>query len=552
MTKRDITSCYEKQIVNQTQRFLSWLDREPFSRTHGCFDRTFWCWKFTDFPGARFQEGIYALSYMFCNQLPDNCFTGNEKVLKWARAGMNFWRTLQYGDGSFDEAYPHEHSLAATAFTGFYIGEAFFLIKDFIPHNEEALLEETFQRAGDWLCANDEHHGFLSNHLAAAAAALNTIYRITGDEKYNRRSEYFLNKIYKRQSTEGWYEEYGGADPGYQTHCSFYLAWIWQNTKDKELLESLKRSMRFIKFFFHPNGTLGGEYGSRNTEFYFPAGFEILSSELPDAALIAGFMRDSIENQTAAGLSAMDTYNFLPMFNNYLFAAGHARDIDTAGSEMPCEKKHDTYFPDAGLYVKSNNSYYCVLGLSKGGVLKIYDRQKRQLIASDCGYWAELDTGKVASSQALQRSGLWEHKENTFNVKSDFKIVQRHIQTPPLFLGFRLFTLTLGRFRAAAYWLKNLLVHMLIHKSNKIPLELSRRVRFEENTILVDDHITMKGNIKVQTLKHGTKFATIHMGSSRYFQEQEIFVPQDDSNWADALSRDMNVDIARKIEFQSQ
>ena len=82
--------------------------------------------------------------------------------------------TLQRGDGSFDEAYPFEHSLAATAFTGFYVGEAFQLIGHELAATEPTpvLLLGTFARAGEWLCRNDDKHGVLSNHLAAAAAAL--------------------------------------------------------------------------------------------------------------------------------------------------------------------------------------------------------------------------------------------------------------------------------------------------------------------------------------------------------------------------------------------
>jgi len=41
-----------------------------------------------------------------------------------------------------------------------------------------------------------------------------------------------VQQIYDHQSREGWYEEYGGADPGYQTLCTFYLARLWQYTGD--------------------------------------------------------------------------------------------------------------------------------------------------------------------------------------------------------------------------------------------------------------------------------------------------------------------------------
>src|SRR5207253_7327847 len=101
------------------------------------------------------------------------------------------------------------------------------------------------------------------------AAALHVIHRITGDDRFERRAGHFQGRILAAQSREGWYEEYGGADPGYQTHATLYLARIWQQTRDVALLDSLRRSLAFLKHFIHPNGTLGGEHASRNTEFYF-------------------------------------------------------------------------------------------------------------------------------------------------------------------------------------------------------------------------------------------------------------------------------------------
>ena len=90
-------------------------------------------------------------------------------------------------------------------------------------------------RAGEWLIRNDETHGFLSNHLAAAAGALRHAYRQTNEARFAERSQYFLDRILGRQSEEGWYDEYGGADPGYQTHCSFYMARCWELTEDELL-----------------------------------------------------------------------------------------------------------------------------------------------------------------------------------------------------------------------------------------------------------------------------------------------------------------------------
>lgn len=525
-----VATVYRDCVLREVSRLLSWEDREPLSRTHGCLDRNFWGWKFVDFPGARFQEGVYALAHLYARPFEGNPYHGNIHVLDWVRAGFQWWLRIQYRNGAFDEAYPFEHSLAATAFTVFYIGEAYLLLHESLSVEERERIEAAIRRAGDWLCRNDETHGLLSNHLAAAAAALEVTTVIAGDVKYRERSHHFLRRIYMHQSPEGWYEEYGGADPGYQTHGTFYLARIWQSTRDAELLESLTRSVRFLTHFIHPNGTLGGEYGSRNTEFYFPAGFEILAPAIPEAAVIARFMRPAVTAQTVAGLSAMDAYNFLPMLNNYLFAAdavGEALTADAAPvPELPCRQEGMHLFPDAGLCVRCTTTYYAILGLSKGGVVKVYRRSDGALVASDCGYWGRTASGAAVSSQSLNRPAVWcSVTEDTFEVETDFVKVNQRVLNPWVFGAFRLFTLTLGRFPGPAYWVKAQLVKVLVRRRQAVPLRLKRTVRFETDGVHIDDELIRTGNVDLVELRRGAKFATIHMGSSRYFQRQELDPP---------------------------
>src|SRR5262249_27556211 len=156
--------------------------------------RLYWCWKFTDFPGARFQEGVFTLAHLYTTQLAENPLYQEPRVLRWIEAGLAFWRRLQRGDGSFAQAHPFEHSPAATACTGFYVGEACLRTRDALPDSEQTV--GSFARAGAWLCENDERHGVLSNHLAAAAVALHVIFRITGQARFERRSWHFVERIY--------------------------------------------------------------------------------------------------------------------------------------------------------------------------------------------------------------------------------------------------------------------------------------------------------------------------------------------------------------------
>ena len=150
MSTHHTKETYYAFVLREVERIVSWQDRESFSPTYGCFDRTYWGWKFTDFSGARFQEGVYSLAHLFHHEFPGNSLAGSARIFDWMLAGMGYWRRLQHSDGSFDEAYPHEHSLAATAFTLFYVGEAFLLVKDAIPVEQKQLLRHTMAKAGDW------------------------------------------------------------------------------------------------------------------------------------------------------------------------------------------------------------------------------------------------------------------------------------------------------------------------------------------------------------------------------------------------------------------
>ncbi|MFN4164149.1 MAG: hypothetical protein ACK4GK_06215 [Ferrovibrio sp.] len=512
---------YLDLVLAQMPRLLSRMDREPPSRTYGSFDRTHWGWKFTDFSGSRFQEALFALAWMYAGSSGDNPWRGSPLCLEWLRAGFRYWRGLQHADGSFDEAYPFERSLAATAFTGFYLGDALLRIAHDLPAEEYAATVEAIRHAGDWLCHNDEHHGVLSNHLAAAAAALAVAEKLTGEARFGRRSRYFVDRILARQSPEGWYEEYGGADFGYQTHGTFYLAYIWRSSQDERLLESLRRSVRFLAHFVHPNGTLGGEYGSRNTSFYFPAGFEILAPACPEAAAIAAFMRRSVSEQRAAGLAMMDAYNFCPLLNNYLFAHEVARELSDP-PPLPFTIEGRVTFPLAGLCVHVTEGYQAVFAPSKGGVLKIYDKRRATLAYSDCGYWGEVGAGGRISSQSFCLENPTQFEKDCCSVRTSFAYVNQRIMTPWLFMAFRLFSLTVGRHKAVALKLKAILVKALVSRRRQYPATLDRGVVFRADSVTIEDRIDASGSAAAIKLHVGSKFSTIHMGSARYYQPDEL------------------------------
>jgi hypothetical protein len=515
---------FAEAILSEAPRVLGLMDREEMSRTAGCCDRTYWAWKFVDFPGARFQEALCVLSFLYSTRLDGSPYHGNKRLLEWIGYGMRFWSAIQHRDGSFDEAYPFERSLAATAFTTFYVGEALGFVGEELPEGLRASVRQSMIRAGEWLVKNDETHGFLSNHLAAAAGALYHVYRFTGDEKFERRSRYFLRKITDRQSPEGWYDEYGGADPGYQTHGSFYLVRYWQLARDDQLAKSLVRSMSFLAHFIHPDGSLGGEYASRNTQTYYPAAFEMFSGQESTAHWISETMRPSIANRAAAGLESVDAYNYFPFLNNFVFAylACAQRGRTTVLPEEPSSGIGLVWFPQAGLARVRRERYDAYIGTAKGGVIKVFDRFICKLVYSDCGYVGRLRGGRLFSSQHQGPDWVVEVRPDRIALQGAFCETSRPTPKPLTFMAFRLFTMTLGRLPGPSRWLKRILVKALIYRKRTLNLRFQRTIEFEETSVTVRDYLSGADGTRVKELRWGEIFTAIHMGSSRYFIANEL------------------------------
>ncbi|MBI5320788.1 hypothetical protein [Bradyrhizobium sp.] len=502
-------------------RALSFLDAEATSPSQGSFDRTWWCWKFSDFSAPRFQEGVYTLAWLYGSANAPDGARRNERLLRQAASAIGFWSALQHSDGSFDEAYPFERSLAATAFTTFYVAAGIERIRGAL---DAVALEnglQSIERAALWLTRNDEFHGVLSNHLAAAAAALQVAGDVLQTDRFAAARDRFLGRIYDNQDREeGWFREYGGADPGYQSHGMFYLAAIWRRTRNAELLQRLREGCEFLAWFAHPDGTMGGEYASRGTKFVFPAAFEILSAESEAASAIAAHLRQCISQGRGVGAAQMDAWNMFPMLNNYLFAAEAATDIQPR--QLPWQAADASrVFKRAGLALIRKADRIAAIGLATGGVVKMWDAQSNALIYEDAGY-AVQEKHKWFSSQGASE---WQGGEDaaSFVIRVRFEGLPNARFDPWRFLLFRVFTLTIGRWPPIARGLKQLLVSVLIRRRVRHPASLERAVRIgDDGTLAVSDRLQNLAATPIPIARH----VPFHMGSSRYADMHDWFGPQ--------------------------
>lgn len=528
---------YETELLKESRRLLSALDRCPLSASSGCLDREYWGWATKDFANMDLQRGLLVLAYLYKNDFQGNFCRQQPALLEWIKNGLRFWNAGQYKSGAFNHLYAHENSWMAAAFTLCDMTEIFQLIGgDIDPELRETWLA-AMEKAGWHLVRVDETHGFISNHRAGAAAGLMGLYHITQNRRFHDRAWELMSEVYARQSKEGWFVEYEGADPGYQTLDTHFQAIFYQRTgEDERVLEKAAASLNFLSYFLHPDGSIGGEYGSRNCPHFFPGGFEVFAEKLPLAEAMARHGALGLAAGTSCGLADADARNAIPLATSYVWAHKAIDKNGNHSTQLPWERIFECFFPDAGIYIRSDEKKYIVFGLSKGGALKIFEKNPARLIYSSCGYAGRLADGSYASTLFTNAwtdshvDGMTQNMEvplgnpRRIRVTAQFFIFHTHrLMTPVKFFFFRLFNLTFGRFQAInGFVRKNLILGRYLFPRHKAPMTLTRTLAITENHVEVEDEALCDASNKILDFREYGFLSTIYMASARYFRTQDF------------------------------
>ncbi|MDP2966028.1 MAG: hypothetical protein Q8N39_08355 [Pelolinea sp.] len=511
-----------EQITNTCRHLLSEINRDPSSGAYGCFDRRYWAWKLTDFPEATFQRNVAVLSWYLRQQQSKN---HSQMVVKAIKSGLAFAFEVQHRDGSFDQAYPHEHSYGATGFLIPDLITAYQEIRSECSDSEKQLYESGLLRAAEFLTRSSEKHSLISNHLAGAALGLFKAGDFFYENQFSIKGQTLLDLILTNQSSEGWFPEYGGADPGYQTLCMHYLAQIYSLKPSETLRKAFDLSLGFLKYFSHPDGTFGGEYGSRRTEIYYPGGIALLSGEFPDAASQHKFMLASIEEGHTITLTDVDMGNTAPLLNSSILALESGVLLKDSPPMPFQDGPLDKEFPHAGIAIRSRQNYYMILGASNGGVIKIFDRISGNLVLDDCGVYGVTEKGGKLTTQSTCLDNPLRMGNDSLECESNFYSIKDSYPNPFNYLILRLMNLTLMRLGFLNEMMKKLMVSVLVKNSSKINMLRKRVIKLNPQSIEITDIITNSGKVRLKSLVQGFKFTAIHMASARYYTPAQTNPP---------------------------
>lgn len=514
-----MTNPYLDHIRSNLPRVLALVDGDRTSASYGMGDRYYWAWGLIDFGNGTFQGAAHGLARLWRAGLWPYA-TGREQFLKRVDSLFLGAERLTRADGSLEEAFPHEGSFCVTALVAFDLLCAIDLLTQEAQREMQERWRAVVRPMVDYLLAADETHALISNHLATAVAALTRWHALTGETASETRARELLARILQHQSGEGWLREYEGADPGYQSLCTYYLADVHRLRPDWDLAEPVARSIRFLWYFAHPDGSFGGLYGSRCTRFYFPAGIESMATEVPEAAALARSMAASIASNTVVTLSSMDEPNLMPMFNAYCWAATLWReDAKQVGVPLLPSRNGQSFrctFPEAGLWIDAGPQHYTIVNTHKGGVVAHFHHGVRTFV--DAGVVVRDSKGRMGSSQSFAAENVARLEGDVLQVEATISPMPKQMPSPFQFILLRLLCITLFRLRPVREWGKRLLVRLLITRRNRWPAHNVRQIHLGAHLVVKDRLVAAA---VYQAVPDPGPFVAIHMASQGYWQRQD-------------------------------
>ena len=515
MTNKNL---FAKEAIAQIPKILTLMDRNVHSPTYGCCDRSFWHYKIIDFPSGMAQEFVLPLALAYDTDLPDNPFYRQKIVPQWVEAGILYAARSAHADGSCDDYFPYERASGAAAFSLLACIESYTLLN---LNNPVAL--QFFTKRADWLAKHHES-GRLTNHQALIVLCLELLSNLLQTSQWDRAKVQRLERVLDWQSSEGWFPEYEGCDPGYHTLTISCLARIYQLNPDIRIKEVLIKAVELAAQFVHPDGSYGGEYTSRNTYNFFPHGFELVGQWFPDALRINNAFLIGLANGLAPCYSddriiGHHTWNYLLAWRDFVPQRPLSQSRPTGRIWLPEAKILIDRYQGTSQGDK-DSIYELFLAVNKGGTFKLFRGDR--LIASDTQLSLLVKEGKKIKNAVGHLVGNYsiDIEGNKIVIQGQLGWAKQKQMTPINLMLLRIVMLTVGRFFPNL--IRKLLQKILIVGKKDAPFWFQRQLCWENGKLHVIDELKAKNWENVLAADIGCDRTSIYVVMSRTFQISQL------------------------------
>ncbi len=503
-------NCFLHSALAQIPVILTLQDRNPHSPTYGCFDRNFWHYKIIDFPSGMAQEFVFPLALAYHTDASENRFYKQDALKQWVAAGIRYAADAGHRNGSCDDYFPFECAGGAAAFSLLACMESYQLMKFSDQH-----MLDFFKVRADWL-AHHHESGRLSNHQALIALCLEKAGQLLNTDQWETERQQRLEKVLSWQDSEGWFYEYEGCDTGYLTLTLGCLAQCYLHRPNDSILASLRKGIMFLLDFIHPDGSFGGEYTSRNTYNYFPHGFELIGSVIPEALELNDRFLIGLQNQKNAAYG--DDHIIGHHTWSYLLAWQHFNTNRPALRPIPKEERK--WHRNAGLLIDRHNDTTLYIALNKGGVFRLF--HQGSLVCSDTQFSIVTARGKKNANAVAHLVGEYDLnvEDDCVTVSGTFGWAKQKQMTPLNLIILRLIMYGGGRFFPDL--VRKLLQKLLITGKQEAPFTFTRTFQRRGDRWQINDTISATSWKDVQAAGLGGHQTSIYVVMSRTYQDSQL------------------------------
>lgn len=523
---KDMREIYWEATKRSLTRLLSLLDRNPSSPTYGCFDRSYWLHRKTDFASSTAQLSVRTLALLYHSNFEGNQIYKNKIALDWIEGAIRFTLNLQHTDGSFDEWYPNERGWAGP--TG-YVAQALLetveiLEKDLNPELKKKIDDSLVKAA--WHLAKRDEGEILANHYAIALSPMIGIAERSGSEKLKQISKLWLERFQRYVSSEGWSLEYDGCDLGYNLGTLSFFADIHRRNQDKFIAEYARKAFNFLCHFAYPDGSWAGTLGSRHTTHTYPFALEYWAGFLPEARPLLRHQREALRSNLSLFPNDQEDHYIHYRLSEYIKAALHSFESPLKNAVLPYEKIDfkDAHFPESGLRIqKLDRGIIIWTATQRGGAVRVYDLNTRKLLLANAGCMLKSSTGEVLTS--LWQSDGSSSCDGTVCKAPLFRLFTNRF-TPFTFLIFRIFC-QLMFLSIFAYWFKLWIRKKMITTRKPSRSNWRRQFKVSNDEFIIEDSIEWQESANWTHLYYGGEFHTRYVPQAQYFTPLEAqFGPQ--------------------------
>jgi hypothetical protein len=461
-------------------KILTLQDRNAHSATYGCFDRSFWHLRVSDFPSGMSQEFVWPLALAWAHPFEANPFHGNATIRDWVVAGIDYAAKSAHADGSCDDYYPFEKASGAAAFSLLAMVEALRLID-----GDPAPVAEFLLRRARWLGRHEES-GRLSNHEALIANGLLKLSRLVDAPELVPLAERRVDRLLSWQSEEGWFFEYQGADPGYLTLTLANMAEIDEALPGRDLRPAIIRGVDFLHAVQPPDGWIGGEWTSRNTNNFFPHGLETIGAWYPKAL--------EINTRAVAAMNPAPEYDDDRILGHHSWSYLKAALDWQADRPAPQRPEGDHTWPEAGIAIRRRGAATLLAATKKGGSFRLYSGET--LTHADTGVSLQV---REKGKRRTYVCHLWSDDYETTVTDAGLEIAgpmgraKTSGMTPWKNVVLRLLMLSVGRFNPDL--IRRLLQRLLITGHDAAPFRFHRTLALDAGGLTVTDRIDGQGEV---------------------------------------------------------